>query len=292
MGAEEFHKEMKMQYPDGQNKSKPIEAFNRASVTYDSDFSKTTLGSFYRSRVHEHLDRIFKPGMLVLDIGCGTGDDAIHLARRGIHVIACDFSPGMLSRADEKIKLAGLTKDIELRELRAENLSRLIEELPLGFDGLYTNFGPLNLIEDLTDFARFTARLLNPGGQALHVVMNLYPIFETVYYLLHGRTQRALARYKGFSRVVVGGTPIKCWFYSPTRFAKFFLPYFTIERIEALGLIIPPPYLSGHFRRRRKFYRRLMPIDKFLSRLPLLNSLGDHFIIELTRNEDICRSFV
>lgn len=278
-----------MHYIYGNIESKPVEAFNRVSQSYDSDFSKTTLGLHYRERVHERLDKLFRPGMLVLDIGCGTGDDAIHLARRGIHVIACDFSPGMLNRANEKIKLAGLCREIELKELRAESLAKLIEELPMGFDGLYTNFGPLNLLENLPEFVRFNAWLLNPGGQALHVVMSSHPFFETVYYLFHGRTQRAMARYKGHARVIVGGTPIQCWFYSPREFAKFFQPYFALERVEALGLILPPPYLSGHFRRRRKFYKQLMPVDTFLSRLSVFNGFGDHFIIEFTRNEDIIR---
>lgn len=279
-----------MQKFDENYELKPIDAFNRAAQTYDLDFSRTTLGRIYREHVHERLDQLFKPGMLILDIGCGTGDDAIHLARRGIHVIACDFSPGMLNLANQKIKHAGLGRDIELKELRAENLARLIDELPLGFDGLYTNFGPLNMIENLGEFALFTARLLNEGGKALHVVMNSRPIFETLYFLLHGRTQRAFARHKGYARVTVGGTPLKCNFYSPKQLFKFFMPYFYIDRIDALGLILPPPYLSGHFRRRRKFYKRLMPIDRYLSRLSVLNELGDHFIIELTRNEDIIRS--
>jgi ubiquinone/menaquinone biosynthesis C-methylase UbiE len=228
--------------------------------------------------------------MLVLDIGCGTGDDAIHLARRGVHVIACDFSPGMLNRADEKIKLAGFGRDIELRELRIENLVRLIEELPMGFDGVYSNFGPLNLVENLTEFAALNARLLNPDCKSLHVVMNSHPIFEMFYFLLHGRTERAFSRCKGYARVMVGGTPIKCMFYSPKELSRYFQRYFTVDRIEALGLLLPPPYLSGHFRRRRKFYKRLIPFDRFISGLGFFNSLGDHFIIEMTRNDYIIHS--
>ena len=37
-------------------------------------------------------------GETVLDMGCGTGALAVPLAQRGCHVVACDFSQGMLDR--------------------------------------------------------------------------------------------------------------------------------------------------------------------------------------------------
>jgi len=267
-----------------------IDAFNRASTSYDADFSKTHLGQYSRARVQERLDKLFRPGMLVLDIGCGTGEDAIHLAQRGVHVIGCDYSPGMLDRAGEKIRKAGLVKDIELRLLGIENLAKLVEELPMGFDGLYSNFGPINIIDDIPAFAKITARLLDPGGKALHVVMNRRPFFETVYFLLHGRTHRAFARWKGRAYVTVGGFPIESRFYSPSEITRHFEYFFSVERVEALSIIIPPPYLIGHFRRRRKFYRRLTRLDRWMSPMPLLNSFGDHFIIEFSRNEDMVKA--
>jgi len=267
-----------------------IDAFNRASLSYDADFSGTHLGQYNRARVQARLDKLFRPGMLVLDIGCGTGDDAIHLAKRGVHVIACDFSPGMLNQAGEKIRRAGLGRHIELKELGIESLARLVEELPMGFDGLYSNFGPINIIEDLPSFVKITARLLDPGGRALHVVMNRRPFFESIYFLLHGRTYRAFARWKGKAYVTVGGTPIESRFYSPSELIRYFSYYFSVERVEALSLILPPPYLIGHFRRRRNFYRQLIWLDKWLSRLPGPNAFGDHFIIEMRRNEHMLKA--
>ncbi|MCD6216863.1 methyltransferase domain-containing protein [bacterium] len=268
-------------------RQKSHEAFDRASKTYDCDFSLTAIGRDFRARVQKRLDALFKPGMLVLDIGCGTGDDAIHLAKRGISVIACDFSSGMLTEAEKKIKKAGFSRDVTLRHLRAEELLKLIEELPMGFDGVYSNFGPLNMIENLDGFARLNARLLNPGGKSLHVVMGRKPIFETIYFLLHRRFSRAFSRWRGSALVPMAGKRVPSRFYQPSEIADIFGLYFSIDRIEALGLMLPPPYLSGHFRRRRKFYRKFRWLDKNLSALPLFNTMGDHFIIEMTRERDL-----
>ena len=49
----------------------------------------------------EYVDRFLElaavqPGETVLDMGCGTGALAVPLASRGVHVVAADFSPGML----------------------------------------------------------------------------------------------------------------------------------------------------------------------------------------------------
>ena len=264
-----------------------INAFDRASKSYDADFSRTAIGRIFRERVHKRLNALFKPGMLVLDIGCGTGDDAIHLAKRGVSVVACDFSPGMLAQAEKKISRAGFSHDIELRHLPLEGLVRLIEELPMGFDGVYSNFGPLNMISDLPRFVRMNARLLDPGGRALHVVMTRKPFFETLYFMLHFRFERAFSRWKGAAFVPVAGGQVPCRFYQPGELAKAFEMYLSIDRIEGLGVILPPPYLSGHYRRRRKLYRRLNRIDSWLSNLPIFNASGDHFIIEMTREKDL-----
>lgn len=49
-----------------------------------------------------------KEGDVVFDMGCGTGSLAVPLARAGHHVIAGDFSHGMLDQAQERQKTAGV----------------------------------------------------------------------------------------------------------------------------------------------------------------------------------------
>ena len=49
-----------------------------------------------------------------LDLGCGQGVHAVHLARQGFSVVGVDFVPGALAAARERAEQAGV--DIELRE--------------------------------------------------------------------------------------------------------------------------------------------------------------------------------
>lgn len=53
------------------------------------------------------VDALLGPvqGLRVADIGCGTGRHAIRLVEQGAHVVGVDFSPGMLSRAEEKSRI-------------------------------------------------------------------------------------------------------------------------------------------------------------------------------------------
>lgn len=75
-------------------------------VERDNPFTKTNRASV----IIDHLG--LQPGMHVLDVGCGPGRLTIPLARavgpQG-HVLAIDIQPGMLHRAEEKARAAGLT---------------------------------------------------------------------------------------------------------------------------------------------------------------------------------------
>lgn len=54
-----------------------------------------------------------KPGVVktLLDIGCGTGEFAAELRKRGYHVVAIDVSPEMIASTKETLKKASLQED-------------------------------------------------------------------------------------------------------------------------------------------------------------------------------------
>ena len=70
-------------------------AFDEIAERYDRDWTATQVGVLQRAAVWRTLDRLFGPGDRVLDLGCGTGADAAHLAKRGVQVLAADISPQM-----------------------------------------------------------------------------------------------------------------------------------------------------------------------------------------------------
>ena len=63
-------------------------AFDELAEVYDADFTNTLLGTLLRDAVWRRIDRLFAAGDRVLDLGCGTGADAVHLAERGVRVMA------------------------------------------------------------------------------------------------------------------------------------------------------------------------------------------------------------
>ena len=99
-------------------------AFDALASSYDDAFSKSTLGRLLRNRVWRQLDRAFAPGERVLDVGCGTGEDAVHLAERGVHVLATDASPDMIEQARRKADERALSHLVEVRVVAAEAFGR------------------------------------------------------------------------------------------------------------------------------------------------------------------------
>ena len=65
---------------------------------------------------------------------CGTGIDAVHLAERGIEVLACDLSPRMIELATGRSIAANVAIWPIFRVMPTEDISELMTEGP--FDGV------------------------------------------------------------------------------------------------------------------------------------------------------------
>ena len=72
--------------------------FDSSATTYDSDFTFSEIGKLQRNRVHVFLAKniLNQNKLSVLEINCGTGEDALWLAERGCDVIATDASSKMI----------------------------------------------------------------------------------------------------------------------------------------------------------------------------------------------------
>lgn len=98
------------------------------------------------------------PGHAVLDLCCGTGRHAVHLARRAGSVTGLDYSPALLD-------LARMRRCAALRLVRGD-----MRRLPFGpaFDvvfNFFTSFGYFLDEGDNALAAREMARVLGPGGR-------------------------------------------------------------------------------------------------------------------------------
>ena len=106
----------------------------------------------------EFVDRLdLKPGMLVLDVACGTGNLAIPAAQAGADVTGIDIAPNLIDQAKERAKAEGLNTVFEVGDAEA---------LPYGdasFDVVMTMFGAMFAPRpDVT--ADELKRVCRPGG--------------------------------------------------------------------------------------------------------------------------------
>src|SRR5208282_4508814 len=147
------------------NFSTAANAFDRAAGSYDELFTRSTIGQAQRKQVWERLLRVFAPGERILELNCGTGEDARFLARQGISIVACDASAAMIQVAEVRTKREAAGADITYRRLANEDLGILPRQKQ--FDGAYSNFSGLNCAADLGPIARNLASLVRPGGHVL-----------------------------------------------------------------------------------------------------------------------------
>ena len=119
------------------------------------------LESAQRRKISLLLDRLdLKPGMRLLEIGCGWGSLAIEAARRGTEVIGLTLSAEQKSWAEEKIAEAKLSDRIDIR---MQDYRQISEQ----FDAIAS----VEMVEAVGErwwptYLDAIARNLKPGGKA------------------------------------------------------------------------------------------------------------------------------
>lgn len=261
------------------------DAFNAVAITYDDQFTDTALGRLLRSRVWRHMESCFPAGSRVLELACGTGEDAVWLAGRGMEVIATDGSGEMALVTAHKAEQKQVSELVTAREF---SLQRVIDQplqlAPAGyFDGVLSNFGGLNLINDWAGLAASLARLLRPGGVALLVVMGPFCPWEIGWYLLHGRPGDAFRRFRSSATATIGRATIPVWYPSARAMRRACAPWFDQVSTRSLGLWLPPSYLGHLVAARPGLFSRLNRLEQRTARLT--GGWGDHYILQLARNQ-------
>src|SRR5205823_13066622 len=101
--------------------------FDSAAARYDAEGARNPMMRWLRRESLRHLVKTFSAGDTVLEIGCGTGEEAIALARRGVRVVATDASPAMIEVVSRKLaRLGGDQAHMETEVLPVEHLERLV----------------------------------------------------------------------------------------------------------------------------------------------------------------------
>jgi ubiquinone/menaquinone biosynthesis C-methylase UbiE len=97
----------------------------------------------------------------VLDAGCGTGENALHIARLGLPVLGVDVAETALAIAREKAATVGSTIDVEFVAADAFHLERLGRSFKTVLDcGLFHTFDG----DERPGYVASLARVTEPDG--------------------------------------------------------------------------------------------------------------------------------
>ena len=96
----------------------------------------------------------------VIDIGCGTGENALYLATRGLDVVGVDSSPEAIRQAQEKAAVRGAAITFEVADVL--ELDDYVERFDTATDsGVFHVFDD----DDRPRYARSVRHALRPGAR-------------------------------------------------------------------------------------------------------------------------------
>ena len=159
--------------------------WDKAQATY------STNGEEYSSWLDKYTEKFLKCTTKVLDLGCGIGYDSDYLTKKGLEVIACDFSDVALRRLRERVP------NVKTMQLD------ISEPLPFNnnaFDLIVADLSLHYFDENTTEkIMKEIERVLTPRGCLLARVNSIYDVnhgagdgekIEDNYYFVGGYNKR------------------------------------------------------------------------------------------------------
>ncbi len=265
-----------------------LTAFDTLAADYDQSFSQSLTGSSQRMQSRRWLSGFLegKGELNILEINCGTGEDALWLASLGHKVIATDLAGSMIEEAKRKQVLQNPPRPVNFLQCDFNDLHAQLKDEK--FDLIFSNFSglnciPANKIELLNNhFYNF----LKPGAHIAVVIFGKYNLWEMGWYGIQFKLEKAFRRLtkkpsimklkEGFSQPV--------YYYSISRFRQL-LNQFTLLEKRPVGLFIPPSYLENFIKDRPRFFRFLDKMEKKAGGVPAFSRFADHCYLLLKKKE-------
>jgi SAM-dependent methyltransferase len=213
-----------------------LEAYDAAAPDYDRQVQGD---GWMRQVLWDRYARLFSAGQTVLDLGCGTGIDAIFLAQRGVRVVGIDASPAMIAQSRTKLAAAALEDRVDLRVTDIARIGSLPEA---GFDGIICAFAALSTTPELDEVAASVARLLVPRGMLVVHLLNRWSLWEWLGLVRSSHLRAALQLGRNPVRnFIIGGRTVPHYMHQRgSAYAHFFESRFALRRAYGIGVLRPP----------------------------------------------------
>ncbi len=265
---------------------KVTHGFDALASSYDEVFTNTDVGRLQRKQVWKYLNKAISqyPIKNVLELGCGTGEDAAFLVDKGLQVKAFDASSQMVALAREKIRQK--PRGDKLFAAQEQDLAGWIQtDDGDSYDLIFSNFGVLNLMPpQLLSLLNHRCSLaLEPGGHLIVVLMSPLCLWESLYYLFKGNPRKIFRRWSSQSlQTHIAEEVLEVWYHTPRGFAKSFTS-FKQAGLKPIGLAIPPSYLAAKFDGKSALLKILESIDYSMQFFPFTAPFADHFLLHLIK---------
>lgn len=259
-----------------------VSPFDLLAENYDTAFTTSGIGMLQRERVWDYLHKmtaIADKKLEILEINCGTGEDAIRLAALGHTVTATDASAAMISKA--------MLKQNASIDFRQCAFAELVQQFSgRQFDLVLSDFGGLNCINAaaMQSLGNDLRQLLRPGGKLFVVLMSDRCIWEWMYFLSKGKPGKAIRRFRNPAVFDVDGITLPVYYYSPGKLRQVFKSGYVHNATYPVGLFIPPSYLQERYTAMPDRLQRLARREKKFSP-SFLSRFADHFCACFTKAE-------
>lgn len=262
--------------------------FDSFAENYDEYFTNSIIGTAQRNIVHAYLNKIFtkKSKLNILELNCGTGEDALWFSQFGHRVLATDISEKMLTETEKKIKLKGNPELVKTYRFDLRNPEDFKSSEK--FDMIFSNFGGVNCLTP-PQFEKLPGvfkHLLNPHGRVILILMPKFCSWEFIYFVLKLKIKKSLRRFsKEGALSEIDGNEFRVYYYSPGYVKKTFSTEFETIAINPVGFFIPPSYLEFFFKTKKRTFKMLDDMEHIISNSEFLAGFSDHFLIDLRVRE-------
>jgi ubiquinone/menaquinone biosynthesis C-methylase UbiE len=258
--------------------------FDHIATVQNSLFMKSAIGQMQRKRVWKYIEKVIPQlnGFEMLELNCGTGEDAELFGEKGFNIVATDISSEMLKVTNKRAEQVSMQHRISSHYLDLESFDETLFNKK--FDLIFSNFGGLNCInpDSFKKLLNNLPSILNPGGRFIGVIMPKFCAWEMIFFALRLQFKKAFRRFTSTEIITdLHGSNLKTWFYRPAQIKNWSKEKFKLISVNPVGLALPSAYLDTFVTFKRNCLIRLNKVESKLCNTSLFSGMADNYIIDL-----------